>query len=169
MKRTFPPASTVSLLLSGLCFVVAVLSHVVPFGMRSTGRWGSGGYDEVSACLVSHGSVHFAYTGHYGYAERSWSGGLTIAHADSLHLHPTKLGFAFVSRSRASHFQSQFSFPLWLPALLFAILPVHRYLTHIRRIRTRTQSCISCGYNLTGNTSGTCPECGTTIQFTGSV
>jgi len=24
--------------------------------------------------------------------------------------------------------------------------------------------CLKCGYNLTGNTSGTCPECGTPIR-----
>ena len=29
-----------------------------------------------------------------------------------------------------------------------------------RRRRRRTGSCARCGYNLTGNVSGTCPECG---------
>ena len=30
----------------------------------------------------------------------------------------------------------------------------------LRRARIATQLCVACGYNLTGNTSGTCPECG---------
>ncbi len=29
-------------------------------------------------------------------------------------------------------------------------------------------ACLSCGYNLTGNVSGVCPECGTDIQHRGS-
>lgn len=33
----------------------------------------------------------------------------------------------------------------------------------IRRLRSATHLCIACGYNLTGNTSGTCPECGTPV------
>lgn len=50
--------------------------------------------------------------------------------------------------------------PLWLPFLLAAIPTAflllrdrHRQLNH----------CRSCGYNLTGNVSGVCPECGTPI------
>ncbi len=57
------------------------------------------------------------------------------------------------------------STPLWLPTLLFAIYPAIAVLC--RRIRGRLSSdpslCSQCGYNLTGNQSGTCPECGTTI------
>jgi hypothetical protein len=33
----------------------------------------------------------------------------------------------------------------------------------IRRLRSATRLCIACGYNLTANTSGVCPECGTNI------
>lgn len=33
-----------------------------------------------------------------------------------------------------------------------------------RWAKSATENCKSCGYNLTGNTSGTCPECGTSIQ-----
>jgi predicted RNA-binding Zn-ribbon protein involved in translation (DUF1610 family) len=31
---------------------------------------------------------------------------------------------------------------------------------HKKEIWTRPGECINCGYNLTGNTSGVCPECG---------
>jgi hypothetical protein len=35
-------------------------------------------------------------------------------------------------------------------------------LDHLERCR-REQLCVQCGYSLTGNTSGICPECGTSI------
>ena len=35
-----------------------------------------------------------------------------------------------------------------------------------RRDRNAMPICISCGYDLTGNTSGTCPECSTAIRQT---
>lgn len=51
--------------------------------------------------------------------------------------------------------------PLWLPAvLLSAAAGLFAY-----RSRTRLQAgcCRRCSYNLTGNTSGICPECGTPV------
>jgi hypothetical protein len=32
--------------------------------------------------------------------------------------------------------------------------------------RRNLPTCLACGYDLTGNVSGTCPECGTTISQT---
>lgn len=58
-----------------------------------------------------------------------------------------------------------FALPFWLLAILFAIAPVLRW--NPRRIRRRRRLaglCPTCGYNLTGNTSGVCPECGTAIK-----
>jgi hypothetical protein len=59
------------------------------------------------------------------------------------------------------------SVPLWLVLATSAVLPVfglcratHRAV--LRRLRKRGR-CGCCGYNLTGNTSGTCPECGSDI------
>jgi hypothetical protein len=55
--------------------------------------------------------------------------------------------------------------PLWAPATLCAIYPG---LILLRRWRSRRRCargfCGSCGYNLTGNVSGTCPECGQLIN-----
>jgi len=51
--------------------------------------------------------------------------------------------------------------PLWMPTLLFggvfwrAYPPVYR----LHKWR-KLWLCLTCGYDLTGNTSGTCPECG---------
>jgi len=52
--------------------------------------------------------------------------------------------------------------PLWFVALLFAVLPASRITTILQQRHTdREHLCPTCGYNLTGNTSGVCPECGT--------
>ena len=53
--------------------------------------------------------------------------------------------------------------PYWLPCVLTMILPA---IWIIRRYRSRPHPigfCQKCGYNLTGNVSGICPECGTVI------
>lgn len=54
-----------------------------------------------------------------------------------------------------------FFIPLWIPFLLSAAYPtitlVHGRLRRWRR--RRAGQCIKCGYDLTGNVSGRCPEC----------
>ncbi|HEX4797431.1 MAG TPA: hypothetical protein VH370_26795 [Humisphaera sp.] len=46
-----------------------------------------------------------------------------------------------------------------------AILPVAWFYRFVRaRLRKRAGRCLSCGYDLTGNQSGVCPECGTKLQ-----
>jgi 4-amino-4-deoxy-L-arabinose transferase-like glycosyltransferase len=52
--------------------------------------------------------------------------------------------------------------PLWLPFLLFATYPTIAFIRGPlrRRRRHRKGLCVKCGYNLTGNVSGLCPECG---------
>jgi hypothetical protein len=50
------------------------------------------------------------------------------------------------------------SFPLWpVPATLAAVVVL------VPRSRRKPGHC-RCGYNLTGNTSGTCPECGEPVE-----
>jgi hypothetical protein len=50
------------------------------------------------------------------------------------------------------------SLPLWLPLLLIVVPTALVFWRDCRRIPPHC--CQSCGYNLTGNISGTCPECG---------
>jgi hypothetical protein len=51
--------------------------------------------------------------------------------------------------------------PLWVPSLLFATLTVVLFLRDRRR--AGPGHCRTCGYNLTGNVSGICPECSATV------
>ena len=38
----------------------------------------------------------------------------------------------------------------------------------VAEVRRRRGQCVRCGYDLTGNTSGTCPECGTAAATGGA-
>lgn len=51
--------------------------------------------------------------------------------------------------------------PLWMPLLLFGSVSAFFY--HRLQRRRRAGHCLKCDYNLTGNTSGICPECGERI------
>jgi len=54
--------------------------------------------------------------------------------------------------------------PYWCLLCLTALLSASRLLSPcLRRSRVRVGLCHSCGYNLTGNISGVCPECGVVI------
>jgi len=58
-------------------------------------------------------------------------------------------------------------YPSWFPVVLFGFYPVLAfYRGPVRRWRRDRQGgCKKCGYNLTGNESGVCPECGTEIKI----
>ncbi len=62
---------------------------------------------------------------------------------------------------RPSVWDTGFIIPLWLPFLLIA-LPTGFLFWSDHRRRTRAGCCGMCGYSLTGNTTGRCPECGAT-------
>ena len=48
--------------------------------------------------------------------------------------------------------------PLWLPFVIIAVTT--GFLFWQDRKRPKPGHCQECGYDLTGNTSGRCPECG---------
>ena len=59
--------------------------------------------------------------------------------------------------------------PLWFPTFLVGFYPLWSFVTLLNaRVRTyargRRGSCLTCGYQMRGNVSGRCPECGTAIQ-----
>ena len=55
---------------------------------------------------------------------------------------------------------------LLAPCALLAVYPVFAFIRGpVRRNRRRKRGlCVQCGYNLTGNVSGRCPECGMQID-----
>ena len=52
--------------------------------------------------------------------------------------------------------------PLWMLLVLLAAYPTIAFIRGpMRRMRRRRKGlCVKCGYDLTGNVSGVCPECG---------
>lgn len=73
------------------------------------------------------------------------------------------LGLVSASNSRDAEFdRAQVSVHSALAIGVFALLPVIAYIRR-RRDREAHPRCRDCGYNLTGNVTGRCPECGSVI------
>lgn len=94
------------------------------------------------------GSVGFAYDSH-----------------SSLGFQPTSvrsgMGFAEV---RTAHRRWQVFVPAWAIVFASILLPAFAAARELKRWRKRKEGrCRRCGYNLTCNVSGICPECGTAI------
>ena len=53
--------------------------------------------------------------------------------------------------------------PHWFLALIFAVLPAVWFMKWRKRRKLGPNSCGSCGYDLTANETGECPECGKSI------
>ena len=72
---------------------------------------------------------------------------------------PPSWGFNWpvVELSKASR-QLRLELPFWL--VLLAITLPTAWLWHCDRRRIKPDCCLRCGYDLTSNTSGVCPECG---------
>ncbi len=59
--------------------------------------------------------------------------------------------------------------PFWEPFLLLAALPLVACGVHLwRRKRRKEGYCVHCGYDLTGNVTGVCPECGEETGLSGT-
>ena len=79
----------------------------------------------------------------------------------------TLLGFEYLARTSNTPTPTglvtvRVSAPAWGPFLALAAYPTLAFIRGpLRRWRRRKRGqCINCGYDLTGNESGTCPECG---------
>lgn len=79
--------------------------------------------------------------------------------ANYLYLH-----FAGITFARGGRHVQQISVPLWVIVLLSGSVSLSLKLLSARHRLTKDKSCDSCGYNLTGNVSGVCPECGKRIE-----
>ena len=72
-----------------------------------------------------------------------------------------KIGFAYQANSPTDQWGMV---PYWTPALVFAVLPLLGFRERVRaKSRRQRDCCAFCGYLLTGNMSGVCPECGTKV------
>jgi len=109
---------------------------------------------QVAYCRLGEGGVDFTWIHGPESVPLEWRFGGSMAEGQAaIRWTPTWLGEGVVF---------QFIFvPLWLPFLLIA-LPTGWLFWSDHRRRLRVGCCAQCGYSLTGNTSGKCPECGAT-------
>jgi hypothetical protein len=56
--------------------------------------------------------------------------------------------------------------PTWILALLTG-LPGYMIIRAFWKRRRNARGCLGCGYDLTGNISGVCPECGAAVMMGG--
>src|SRR6185437_5858848 len=71
-------------------------------------------------------------------------------------------GFGYSRNDSIS--QSIYQIPLWCVVVVSGAWPMSWACKRARRqFRRCKQMCVHCNYNLTGNTSGVCPECGTAV------
>jgi hypothetical protein len=90
----------------------------------------------------------FLWRGPFGFEY----GPIPMIRANRVQAVGTRTWFMFPYRALAAAF-------LFLPAIRFVIIPLA---ARLRTLRHRG-GCITCGYDLTGNTSGVCPECGKAV------
>ena len=73
-------------------------------------------------------------------------------------------GFHFFrGRPARRDIYSTMDLPCWAAALATAVLPSVWLIFCRPRVKRRGGYCSTCSYNLTANTSGVCPECGTPV------
>jgi hypothetical protein len=79
---------------------------------------------------------------------------------------PFKTSFRLASSRQGENQLTVLVFPLWLPNLiLFFTLGMALTYGPVRTWRRKRNGwCLWCGYDLTGNRSGRCPECGMTTD-----
>ena len=100
-------------------------------------------------------------------------GGLTVEHGPYTwrtrprqYFAPPFAGFFYAHHRTASQEYRALKMPYWAVLLLFSAYPTIALIRGpLRRWRRRRRGlCVNCAYNLTGNVSGVCPECGSLVQ-----
>ena len=81
--------------------------------------------------------------------------------------HKAIWSFAGFGSGPSAQYSAQFvRIPWWVMVAVSAIFPLIWVTSQIRGICTRREHghCPTCSYNLAGNISGVCPECGTAVE-----
>ena len=139
--------------------LVGLLASLALWGMSYTVLGWSNGRTTISVSGGAVRYVEFVGISRTG-TRRWWSGFKSLETA----LFP-RVGWkrAITGQGGTLHFL----LPFWMPSAFFATVlwSCYRPLYHLRR-RRKMGLCVLCEYDLTGNVSGVCPECGTKIGST---
>jgi hypothetical protein len=170
IRRLFTFASLLSVVLCVALAVVWVRSYVREAGEWVRGRYSAGEY--VAGCRrgelfvviepyprafpvarvsgpqpIGNSAMILAYQ------ERRFLAGVSLRDIYS----PTPLSAGPTTKQLVSR---TVAVQCWAAGVMLAVLPACWTFLRLRR-RRRLGCCPVCDYNLTGNTSGVCPECGT--------
>ncbi len=135
-----------------------------------TALTGSGAVAMLGLCLASAGSdstVILAHSGGIRYVRKATIDppGSVVVNAPAIEFGPFEFGTAISSRGTPWGLQWQrttrIKALLWPFAAVFCVYPAVWVVSGPLRAwrRRRSGLCLNCGYNLTGNTTGVCPEC----------
>lgn len=134
-----------------LCMAVTwVVSERVMFGCLT--RWGTFVFAESGALVIGHRS------------DVPHGAPVITCLSTAIETKPKRLWLPAARGSSFGTFSETYvGIPLWMPLALAAGFSAF---ANWRRCRLQPKSgvCSSCGYDLTGNVSGRCPECGTPIR-----
>ncbi len=134
-------------------------SRLIVIGGRGTCSW-IDFHDEASrkewSDMISRTRAQLEFEGWAFWPSRTWDGG-SIDSAGDLAGH---IGLR-LPRRWSGVGGTHLWFPLWIPFLLVALTP--DFLFWRDRRRPQPGHCLTCGYNLAGNVSGVCPECGAAV------
>jgi hypothetical protein len=114
--------------------------------------------EDIFEVELSRGTLCFRHVDSDASWPRTWDPFWDFAWNDRYELAWTVPHVADTAQSSFGHWQ-EIRVPLWTPFLL-TFVPTALLARRVRR-RKPPGHCQQCGYNLTGNVSGRCPECGT--------
>lgn len=192
VRHLFTLASAVSLLLffaTGVLFVRSFwkLDNVwwgSPSQMHCIEGWSEHGGLSISWCRSTRSGQGVIDEKGIGLSVNSFEGGEEYYRTPLMQEDTTEWHFAGFGHLRQStipytpEFEAKFgrlvtttwTFPLPLLSALLLLLPLNCTVKGRRyRLRSFRGHCPKCGYNLTGNTSGICPECGTPVAVKAKV
>ena len=128
----------------------ALLFSTYDYAARYADMNGTIIWSDKTATRIGTGSVHDT---------------VVIARDEGLVIKPAVPRTYWRPDMHSARFFAQLDVPLWL-LLAVVALPTACLFWRDRR-RYGPHQCQHCGYDLTGNTSGTCPECGSTTSARG--
>jgi hypothetical protein len=168
--------SVLSLVACVFALIIWLLSYFsfAPIGQYWTTSWGGNGDGWTGRGWIAGNGVIHLLRNDRTVTPAPTSAGAHYSHSGidpipGVQPQQTRHGFALVNKVSSwagsgrleTETTQQLSFPGWLPPLLFALPPSVWLHGLVRRWRLQSGGyCLACSYNLTGNTSGVCPECG---------
>jgi hypothetical protein len=145
-----------------LCLVLLSASLGDYWRHHPIAQWREG---QVNHKVTLKGGIGYATwqepTSEHVFADFPWGGGDLLWAHESTHAPKS-------DPSNPTSWAKVWLIPTWLLALAFGLLPAIHLARAANRYRLAQQSrrkghCLVCNYDLTGNVSGTCPECGTKV------